>query len=41
MHNAPLSFLIYLLHFKNSSLLDRCELDRVFIMFLTQNKFWN
>jgi len=27
MHNAPLSFLIYLLYFKNSKLLNRCELD--------------
>jgi len=27
MHNAPLSFLIYLLYFKNSQLLNHCELD--------------
>ena len=27
MHNSPLSFLIYLLYFKNSNLLNRCELD--------------
>jgi hypothetical protein len=27
MHKAPLSFLIYLLYFKNSQLLNRCELD--------------
>jgi len=27
MHNAPLSFLIYLLYFKNSKLLDCWELD--------------
>jgi len=27
MHNAPLSFLIYLLYFKNSKLLNCCELD--------------
>jgi hypothetical protein len=27
MHNAPLSFLIYLRYFKNSRLLNRCELD--------------
>jgi hypothetical protein len=27
MHNAALSFLIYLLYFKNSELLNRCELD--------------
>jgi len=26
MHNTPLSFLIYLLYFKNSKLLNRCEL---------------
>jgi len=26
MHNAPLSFLIYLLYFKNSKLLNRCKL---------------
>jgi hypothetical protein len=26
MHNAPLSFLVYLPYFKNSSLLNRCEL---------------
>jgi hypothetical protein len=27
MHNAPLSLLIYLLYFKNSQILNRCELD--------------
>jgi len=27
MHNAPLSFLIYFLYFKNSLLLNCCELD--------------
>jgi hypothetical protein len=27
MHNAPLSFLIYLLYFKNSKILNRCELN--------------
>jgi hypothetical protein len=27
MHNAPLSFLIYLLHCKNSLVLNCCQLD--------------
>jgi len=27
MHNTPLSFLIYLPYFKNSFLVNRCELD--------------
>jgi len=36
MHNAPLSFLIYLLYFKNSKLLNRYQLDAaVYGVFVT------
>jgi hypothetical protein len=34
MHNVPLSYLIYLLYFKNSQLLSRCELEpRIYDVF--------